>query len=451
LAAHTVQCQRCGALIAMEQLVAAVTCSHCGTYQHLDGQRIAHLQHYQQRVASDVRAAADHRANAAQAAASQEQVSSGSNVALAFGFMLGIPVVVAVAGSILIAVGVIPTEYQPWVSFGAIAGAMVGLLLYLIKSLVGRGKGAGGAGAGHAVISCPHCGASHSYRHGQALDQCSYCGAALMPSATVMQVGLDAARNARRRAQMEHWRKERSLVASYQNMGVTSEHILLIAFGPMALMMGVGAIGFSYDMLFGDEPYSHGIFVLWLMVFATIAGGVLGYRWLQDRKRRMRDASVALAHQLRGQPIDALGRFVHWLNQFWAAQYDNTKLSVAGLYGGAHGSIDGYAVAAECSTSSDKYRAKRVQLFIAAYIPGPSDGGPVPQHLAPAAEQERQWLLHHGYRCHISAGGVRLQAQRDTTKYLAKHLDQIARLAPVLHHGCLLARALGGVPVEALP
>ena len=63
-----------------------------------------------------------HRANAAQAVSTQQQVSAGSSMLWGYGLMLGIPVVVAIVGGILISVGVIPTAYQVWVSFAAIGG-----------------------------------------------------------------------------------------------------------------------------------------------------------------------------------------------------------------------------------------------------------------------------------------------------------------------------------------
>ena len=450
MAANTVQCSRCGALIGIAQLAPTAICAHCGHQQQLDAQRVAQLQHYQQSFASDMQAAATHRAHAAQADAVQRRVGRYSSL-WALLLMIGLPAAVALIGVLLITVGVIPNKQGPWVSFAAIGACMVGMVVYFIGSLVSARRAETGATAGTTTIACPECGAAHTYQRGQALDRCDYCTAALMPSATVIQDGLDVARAQRRRAQMEHWRNQRSMVVSFQNAGMKRGVMVFIWFGPLGLMMGVTAVGLTFQMAFGDEPYSHGIFALWAMVVGGVAALGYGYRWSKDRKRELRNGSVALAYQLHGHTIETLDWFVQWLNSFWAAEYDISKLNVAGFYGGAHGTIDGYAVLAECSASSDKYRPKRVQLFVAAHVPGVSDGGQIPTQFAPAVEQQRQWLKYAGYVSHVSEGGVRLEADEPRVEQLCQQLDQIAQLAPVLHHACMLARALGAVPVAALP
>jgi hypothetical protein len=172
-------------------------------------------------------------------------------------------------------------------------------------------------------------------------------------------------------------------------------------------------------------------------------------RYLRGRRLALRQASEALAAQLRGQPISSLHQLVAWLNHYWAAEYDITLLRVPGTYGGACGSFEGFAVAAECSASVQKYSPERVQLFVAAFMPGISDGAPVPQQLPPVAEQHRQWLSAQGFRASITTGGVYLVAEPGAVKHIDRDLSRFAQLAPVLHHGCLLARALGAVPVGA--
>ena len=113
--------------------------------------------------------------------------------------------------------------------------------------------------------------------------------------------------------------------------------------------------------------------------------------------------------------------------------------------------MNGFAVFTECSASGDRHTAKRLQLFVAADIPNVSQHGAAPRGLTPAAEEQRHWLEAQGYSCWVSSGGVRLDAEPTLLSHVSKHLQQVAQLAPLLHHATLLARAMGGVPVQAIP
>jgi hypothetical protein len=216
-------------------------------------------------------------------------------------------------------------------------------------------------------------------------------------------------------------------------------------------MMGISAVGFTFQMIVGTEPYSHGIFVLWAMLIGGTAALIAIQRWMAHRTRELRDASRALAQQLAGRPIESLDHFVAWLNRFWAAPYEQGQLQKAGLYGGAEGIIDGYAALAECSASSDRHRPKRLQLFLAAYVPGPSDGNLAVQPLPPAAEEQRRWLSQQGYEPSLTAGGLQLVAKPGVVNHVSKNLGGVAALAPILHHGALMLRGLGALPVHAIP
>jgi hypothetical protein len=409
---------------------------------------LAGLQHYQQQVARDVESAQEHYAHAASMQAQQDQVKRPSkHYLLAFGLMMGLPTAVVIAGSMLFRAGYLESHQAPLISFAALGSAMLGLIIYVVVWSLGRRGTAKTAAVGGTAVACPSCGAAHPFVHGQPLHRCTYCGAALLPTQTVIQAGLDAARAARRHAELERWRKERSLVAAYQGMGLSGNAVLFMALGPMILMLGVGCIAFSWQMATGEEPYSPGIFALWAIWLGCIAVLVGGTWWTRHRKSLVRAACQALAAQLGGHPIETIQQMVGWLNEYWAGPYESRHLSGVGLYGGAFGSMEGYAVLAELFGTRDKYRQPRVHLMVAAWVPGLSDGtGQLPPASA-VVEAERQALAQMGFRVEPNQGGLLLVAHGDRVKRFIEDLSELGRLAPVLMHGVRMAQALGATPV----
>lgn len=446
--ARTVRCAQCGALVPVALHAAEVTCTHCGHRQALDAQMLGGLQQYQRQYGQDVQSAQEHYAQAASMQAQQEQLRSpAKQYVLGFGLLMGLPTVAVVVGVALLRMGYLRNDQTPFISFAAMGAAMVGMVVYFVVWSIGLRTKTRTTAISGSTVACPSCGAAHAFLYGQALDRCRYCGASLLATQTVMQAGLDAARAARRHAELERWRKERSLIASYQGMGVSGTTVLFMAIGPMVVMVGISCVAFSWQMAIGEEPYSPAIFLLWAMLLGAIA--VLGGAtwWNRTRKHRLREASEALASQLGGQPLGSLQQMVQWLNHYWAGPYDAHHLSGVGLYGAACGTMQGYAVLGELFGSSDRYRRARVHLLIAAWIPGLSDGQGQPPLGGPAVEAERQALAQAGFDVELNQGGLLLVAEPTTVKRIVKNLPSFGQLAPALMHGVRMAQAMGATPV----
>jgi hypothetical protein len=413
---------------------------------------VGNLGHYQQAVSAEYQQAQHELGQAAQWRGQERGLDNkGLHYLVGFGLMLGLPIVVVIAGVVALESGLLSQRQAPFISFAAIGAAMIGVVIYGIwYTIRTRSTEQPGGAAGVATVACPNCGAPHALPHGQALDRCGYCAAALIPSTAVINAGLDAARLVARRARLERWRSERSLSASYQAYGVSGGFILMIAMGPLTLCMG--AVGFisSWEMVTGEADFDPLIFVLWGMFFGSIGFAVLTMKWLSRRKKTLRQACDTLALQFHGRPIASLQEMVSWLNAYWAAPYPASLLSQGGHYGGAMLMVDGYAVLVEFAGTSDRYRDPRLLILVAAWFPGLSDGtGPAP-HPTPAAQAGHARLASDGYKAEQDPGGVFVRANEGMVNLVRKDTSALAHLAPTLSQAVHLARSLGGVPVEAV-
>ena len=147
-----------------------------------------------------------------------------------------------------------------------------------------------------------------------------------------------------------------------------------------------------------------------------------------------------------------------WLNQYWPAEYHrdwfhgSTRLeSHAFSARGFPGLIIGDPLAPTIyGFNSYRLSEPRVHLFIAAWIPGLSDGGNRPADASPEADKSLNVLKTRGYDVAVNPAGLFATETGQVTLNLEKHPGRIAEVVPIADLMAQLAQQLGGTPAEAL-
>ena len=451
--ALTVRCRRCDGRIELAEVAPEVKCPFCGTAQAIDPALIDRLRRYQ----ADVRSKYDQiRAEEKQVAAwdrwyGKAKPGSSRIVLLTIALFMGLPLVIMGLFQLLLSLKIIGPRSGALITYVILGAEAVVLIAFYWRMYSGKGGRRGSAAVAEAHVACPACGADNSFRAGQVLERCRFCGSSLLPSKTVMHESLEKAQQAVRAVQMERFRKEREgmvKVMSY-SMGGAMHYFIL---GPFILMTGAGAIGFTFEMARGTEKYNPAIFIMWLFFFGCI-GTLIGITWWKrEVKRRWGEALAALTGQLGGQVCTGMGDVVGWLNTFWAGPYNIVNIITGDYASGARLDLQGYPALffADPVAAGDKNPAK-VHLFLAAWIPGVSDGSDPQAGLDLTGRAAAGWPHGGSFAVEVQQGGLLATADRRTVKCLRREPERTAAtVVPVLHSMAALARSMQARPVEPI-
>ena len=454
--AQTVKCRFCGSSIPIETFSPTVQCPYCGKRQALDPQALAQLKGYQDKVAGafdKIRQEQKHMEGWDRWYGHMRGGSGGKHIFIIFGIVMGLPLLLMGGFMALQGLGVQVQKLGPFVGLFVMAIVMVSIFGYMIWMYTGKGKKTGDIRMEQARLVCPGCGAPHMMQPGQVLDKCQYCGSMLMPSETVMQESVASVNQAVRAAQMQRFRAEREGMAKVMSYSAGG-YVHYMVLGPFALMTGAGAIMFSVEMMRGKEPYSPSIFIAWAMFFTCIALLVGISWWKSDRKKRWQRALGELARQFHGQVAANLTDIVGWLNLYWAGPYNIVNLTHGPYGNGAALVIEGFPafVFTDPVAASEHHKAK-VHLFLAAWIPGLSDPPEEQGAVVTTVEAEaaRQWISQNGFDVRAQQAGLLAEAGEDTVKWLRKHPEDAAALAPIFMKMARMAASLDGRPVQPVP
>jgi len=449
-AAHAVRCDGCGAAIPIQGLTSTASCPHCSHTQQLDPKLVRSLAGYQHAVQNEVALASAELHRAARSEAQHAAIKTPAiQYLLGFGLMMGLPLVFIISGVIVMKLGVVDERTGgPILGIGAVLAGGVGAVLYGLSSfLLAKSRARRAVALPSATITCPSCGAANPIAPGAAVGRCEFCGAALMPSETAVKFVADAARSAARTAVLERMRQERELVAGYHAYSIQGNTILIMAGAPMTLVLGITAVGFTYEMATGAEPFNPSIIVVWALFFALAIGMTAGTAYVLYKRNVFHKALASLIAAYAGRDLGNLGGTVWWLNKYWAGPYPNDKLAASAPYGSVALVVGGFHCLVEFAPSTERHCRPRLHILVAAWLPGLSDGMGRPP---PADEQLRrahQALFSQGFEGEQNAGGLFLWADRATLKAFRKDPERLAQLGPTLTQAVLVTRGLGGEPV----
>jgi hypothetical protein len=443
--ARTIRCARCHATWEIPEVTPELHCPFCGHRQPaatLHGE----LRDYQQAVEGKLEAAQQD----AKYAAAWEQwktYAAGKHVAIALGFILGVPLVLAIVANLLLRSGAGGPGVHVFMIGGSYAG-VIGYLLWYFAGARRRQPAAAQVASGETAVACPQCGAPGALTPGQAVDACRYCRAALIPSQTVMIRSLDAVRQVARQARLERYRGERAGTA--RMMGYSKfQHWYLLYFAAMPVLFLAACVAMTARAITGAEPFRNELLGMWAIALALNGAGAYWFLYRRNKRREWRQALADLARQFRGRPLFQLTEWVDWLNAYWAGEY-----ATIGIFQGTYGcaaAVDVYGfpglIVADGRGMDDQHRKRRVELFLAAWVPGLSDGAerpPVPAGDGPAAYA---WLASQGFTVEISEAGLRATALDVRVAQLHRAPASAHELAPILSALATVAMSIGAIPV----
>ncbi len=441
--ARTIECARCNAAFSVEAVAAEVLCPFCGHTQPVAEH--AELAAYQADIGRRVAAANQQHELAAAIEAWNASRSSDPrrNLAMVYGLMLGAPFALAMLLIGLDAVGLLPRTRGPGIALALGATSFLGLGAYFVWYFTGRARRtARTAELAPVRVACPTCGAPGALTPGDDVDTCGYCNAALIPSRTVIRQGLDAARVAHRQAAIARRRAQRISVARATNLGGWNVFMPVVMFGSVIAMLGASAVGFSIQMLTGDEPYSPAIFLLWAMTLA-VAGGVAQYvSRRRARKRALAAALADIARQLGGTAFATANERVQWLNAFWAGDYEQQHLIQTYVAGSAGVDVGGYRALVDVDLH-DSRPPPRLHLLLAAWIPEYSEGK------QPTKRLKDPGLKDLGFLVYRTQGGLEARAQPPLLDACRKDPGAVHVVVTALSQLAALAQRHGFDSVDA--
>jgi len=452
--AGTVVCEGCGGAVALGSLDETVTCPWCGRAQRVDPEVLARLSRYLEEVRGRIARAEEEKA---QSALYDRYYGKGGKAfawkpqLAAVALFIGVPLSIAFGFVGLVKSGALPESAMRVMPIPMTGAIVLMYVLYFAWYFSGRRKGGRVAVAAQAVV-CPRCGAAGSLAAGSASGTCAFCGAALVPTGTVMRQGVEDARRAWRAARMERFRKEREAMRTMAGWSAGSWTPYLII-GSFGFMTGAGSVIFSILMLTGREKRSPAIFVMWgiTLALAAIAAGIALVR--RARRERWAGALGALAASLRGETSPGLEGLVGWLNAYWAGPYPPASL-LPGLYGASLRFVcRGFPACLYVDPVgvSDQYKPK-IHLFLAAWVPGLSDGEGGEARLEGAAGDAARALRDAGFEVEVQEAGIRTAAPEGTVGAVRRDPHRGApALVPVFDAMARLAAALGASPGPVIP
>lgn len=363
------------------------------------------------------------------------------NLAMVYGLIFGIPLVLA-----LVLVGL--HQANVWsVSRGAMpalalgGGSALGVVLYLGWYFTGRAHvRARKTELERARVACPDCGAPGMLTPGDAVDRCRYCDAALVPTQPIMASGVDAARVALRKAALDRRRAQRDAVARATNMGAFAILMPVMMIGSLILMVGGTAVGYSVQMARGKEAFHPGVLVVWALTIA-IVGAVYVYRARKrQRRERLREALRDVVSQLGGAVITEVSERVAWLNRYWSGGYEQRNLFQTYVASGATVEVGGFAALVDVDLNASK-PPPRIDLFIAAWVPEVSEGK------QPSARVKDKALSGLGFHVRKTEGGLVAHANQELLQAARRDPDAVHVVVPALAH---LVRVAGRVGCQTI-
>ncbi len=434
-AAQEIACPHCGGTFAIASATSLVSCPFC--HRQFESQALGSAQSHARQYAAHQAEAQDHRQWA--------DIHSSRNAPAAptvrWVVLLMVPIIGASGLAALSGAGaaelISPTVWR----YAVVAISVlttIGIGLSVVLSI--RRAFAAGAepvAVGQQVeVSCPNCGAPAQMTHGQAVENCSYCGSALVPGAELMASALDAARLQIRHELFRSARAERqaNLRLDKQTSGGFGLFLLL----PVALVI-VGAIE-----LVVQQNISTAV-VTWGSVI--VAAAVVGIRQVVrvTRTAALRRSFFDIAAQLRGQLLD-FGQALQWLDSFWPGSILETFwLNNHRTFVSLTANIYGYACYVQLlPVNSYPFGGYAVVLVACSFD----------ERFPPMTAQTKaikKWLKQHRFDLHIEEGG--LSAVRDLKKSPAYWSDpasahSLATVAAQLAH---MAHLLGGRSVPPMP
>jgi hypothetical protein len=277
---------------------------------------------------------------------------------------------------------------------------------------------------------------------GSAADSCQYCEAALIPTRTMMDHGIDAARAAVRQAAIDRRRAQREAMARATNMGVFAIIMPVMILGSLLLMIGGTAVGYSTQMLRGAEPFHPGVFVLWAMTIAMVGGVYVYWSRRRQRRDRLRAALADVVRQLGGEVLPQVDGRVSWLNRYWAGDYEQQQLIQTYVAGSAGVECDGYHALVDVDLNASR-PPPRINLLLAAWVPGVSDGS------QPSGRLRDKTLSGLGFHVRKTEGGLVARANQELLEAARRDPDAVHVVVPALARLARLASANDCVPVGA--
>jgi hypothetical protein len=321
--------------------------------------------------------------------------------------------------------------------------APIALMVFVVVQGARSGANARRAVAGEVAVACPNCGAPGRIVAGAPAQVCGYCRETLVASVPVMQHGLDVAALAHRRARLEELRQERAGMASIAAYDM-SAYVPYFALGPLLLMTGGAALGFSYQMLAGSEPYSPAIFVLWGMFLALLFGGLGFVLFRRSRLAALRQATDDLARQFSGMRIEGLRGAADWLDRYWPERYQGTQSYPGFFFTGATLDAFGYPALLVCDVTTGAGRSPKLHVLVAA-VRSSHPPSAAPSRAAGVALARAREL---GFTVTFTDAGLLGEANTETRELVAKTPPALHAVAPVVTAMVRAAHALGAEPAR---
>jgi hypothetical protein len=217
----------------------------------------------------------------------------------------------------------------------------------------------------------------------------------------------------------------------------------------VGLGAAIGLIAVTYEALEGEVSWLP-VLVGWVSAIAVAGLVALVASFFRGRRERWYAALEDLADQFAGTLHRDVGGLVGWLNRFWAGPFKTAYIAGSSGYAALTTEALGYPVLIDVSPrQQDQYRPPRLQILVAADIPGP------------ALESRAAWtdrtrairedLLAQGFESHLNEAGVLLFAGKLVIRDLRRHPDAIHALAPILRGAVGLAQSLDAHPVAPIP
>lgn len=290
-------------------------------------------------------------------------------------------------------------------------------------------------------VVCPNCGASSGIVAGQVVDLCPTCGASLVPTTEVMASAPSATETAALNAQSEEHRKEREGMLAVLRTS-RSGFVTYYVFGIFAVMLTLGAGGFSLAMMSGSEPYNPIIYLLWTLDVLLFGGfwSYLSHR--REKKRRWWAALSGVATHIDGT-VGGLEFAVDWLNRFWPEAYDLTFLYGGNQYCAAAGRLDGFPVLVVVNPTR---LSEESPVFAHAIVARPRlvqrPSAATGSSLSPAAAPHAQHIARLGFELSMFPSGLIAKANSKQTLTLCRSPGQASVLAEIAQHMARIAHEI---------
>lgn len=345
-------------------------CPYCGERHEIGAARVGELVAYREGVDRHLAAADEELKHVAGWAATEESISWSSVWPLLLVFM-GLPMLFGVGMTVASAQGWLDDMDMGRLSVGFTVVVNLLAVGAVVVSFVRRARTRGDkARLGGSRVACPGCGAVNHIAAGQELTTCSHCGGALVPGQTLIAQNLDAARQARRRAEIERLAAERRGTVKLMSYSRSSRLVPLVSLGPMMLGLVVATVVGTKQMLQGTlQPRDAPAVYLGWGLTTVLIGAVVVWVMLRRTRQATYDAAVEdLKPQLgpAAQSFDDIAHLAAWLDTYWPTDYKTVHLNGGTYFHGIAGHVHGYPVLIDLNpTPTDKYRRQRLHLFVA--------------------------------------------------------------------------------------